>query len=134
MLVVWCSLCLLHRLAALKSDYLLYCIAGIGSNFSGSTVVVASLLTTTAIAVDCYLALHLCFRYREVVKLNRVVNLVIALVPEQRISRYFKDRPVLCLLVDDDNILPRVLQIHTKKAVLCFSAHRQSFSPSHRII
>lgn len=95
----------IHRLAALKSNYLLYCIAGIGFTFSGSTVVVASLLTTTAIAVDCYLSLHLRFRYREVVTLNHVVSLVIALVPEQRSSRYFKDCPVLCLLVDN-NIRP----------------------------
>lgn len=68
----------IHRLAALKSNYHLYCIAGIGSNFVGSTVVVASFLTTTAIAVDRYLALHLRFRYREVVKLNRVVRLLFA--------------------------------------------------------
>ena len=63
-----------------------------------------------------------------------IANLVIALVPEQRSSRHFKESPVLCLLVDDNIILPRDLQTHTKKAVLCFSAHRQSFSPSHRII
>lgn len=68
----------IHRLAALKSNYHLYCIAGIGSNFAGSTVVVASFLTTTAIAVDRYLALHLRFRYREVVKLNRVVRVLFA--------------------------------------------------------
>lgn len=61
-------------------------------------------------------------------------NLVIVLVPEQSSSRYFKNSPVLCLLVGDNIILPRDLQTHTKKAVLCFSAHRQSFSPSHRII
>lgn len=64
----------IHRLA----NYHLYCIAGIGSNFVGSTVVVASFLTTTAIAVERYLTLHLRFRYREVVKLNRVVRVLFA--------------------------------------------------------
>ena len=130
-------------LVALKSNYHLYCIAGIGSNFVGSTVVVASFLTTTAIAVERYLTLHLRFRYREVDKLNRVVRVLFACWLASLIwsSLWFLNRgvqdidsPVLCLLVDDNIILPRDLQTHTKKAVLCFSAHRQSFSPSHRII
>lgn len=67
-----------HRFTAFTRNYRIYCIAGIGSNFVGSTVVVASFLTNTAIAVDRFLALRLRFRYREVVTLKRVIAVLIA--------------------------------------------------------
>lgn len=47
-------------------------------------------------------------------------NLVIVLVPEQSSSRYFKDSPVLCLLVGDNIILPRDYK-HIRRRQFCVS-------------
>lgn len=68
---------IIHRLAALTKSYHIFCVSGIGSYFVGSTVVTASFLTSTAIAVDRYLALRLRLRYREVVTLKRVTALLV---------------------------------------------------------
>lgn len=67
----------IHRLAALTRSYRIFCVSGIGSNFVGSTVVAASFVTSTAIAVDRYLALRLRLRYREVVTLKRVTAVLL---------------------------------------------------------
>ena len=121
----------IHRLAALKSNYHLYCIAGVGSNFAGSTVVVASFLTTTAIAVDRYLALHLRFRYSEVVKLNRVVRVLFACWLASLIwsSLWFLNRGVqdilrivlflACLLTTTSSYL--VIYKHIRRRQFCVS-------------
>lgn len=123
----------IHRLAALKSNYHPYCIAGIGSNFAGSTVVVASFLTTTAIAVDRYLALHLRFRYREVVKLNRVVRVLFACWSTSLIwsSLWFLNRGVqdilrivlfcVCLLTTTSSYL--AIYKHIRRRQFCVSRH-----------
>lgn len=69
---------IIHRSAALTRSYRLFCISGMMSNFVGSTVVSASFVTSTAIAVDRYLALRLRLRYREVVTLKRVIIVLFA--------------------------------------------------------
>lgn len=91
----------IHRIAALTRNYHIYCIAGIASNFAGSSVVVASFVTTTVIAVERYLALRLRLRYREFVTLKRVNGfirklanvgiLVSPLVLGQKSARHFKN-------------------------------------------
>ena len=68
----------IHRLAALTRSYRIFCVSGMASNFVGSTVVSASFVTSTAIAVDRYLALRLRLRYREVVTLKRVTIVLFA--------------------------------------------------------
>lgn len=68
----------IHRLAALTRSYHTFCFSGISSNFVGSTLVSTSFVTSTAIAVDRYLALRLRLRYREVVTLKRVTAVLVA--------------------------------------------------------
>ena len=68
----------IHRLAALTRSYHIFCVSGIGSYFVGSTLVTASFVTSTAIAIDRYLALRLRLRYREVVTLKRVTAVLVA--------------------------------------------------------
>lgn len=68
----------IHRLAALTRSYHIFCVSGIGSYFVGSTLVSASFVTSTAIAIDRYLALRLPLRYREVVTIKRVTAVLFA--------------------------------------------------------
>ena len=69
---------IIHRLAALTRSYRIFCISGICWNFVGSTLVSASFVTSTAIALDRYLALRLRLRYREVVTFKRVTAVLFA--------------------------------------------------------
>lgn len=68
----------IHRLAALTRNYRIFCVSGIGSYFVGSTLVSASFVTSTAIAIDRYLALRLRLRYRLVVTTKRVTAVLFA--------------------------------------------------------
>ena len=68
----------IHRLAALTRSYQIFCVSGIGSYFVGSTLVSASFVTSTAIAIDRYLALRLRLRYREVVTIKHVTAVLFA--------------------------------------------------------
>lgn len=68
----------IHRLAALTRSSGIFCVSGIVSYFVGSTLVAASFVTSTAIALDRYLALRLRLRYREVVTFKRVTAVLSA--------------------------------------------------------
>ena len=68
----------IHRLAASTRSYRIFCISGIGLYFVGSALVSASFVTSTAIALDRYLALRLRLRYREVVTIKRVTAVLLA--------------------------------------------------------
>ena len=126
----------IHRLAALTRDYNIYCIAGIGSNFAGSTVVVASFLTTTAIAVDRYLALRLRVRYREIVTLKRVIAVLFVswLASLVWSALWFWDRRVqdilrivlfsICLLITTSSYV--IIYKHMRRSQFRVSQHISS--------
>ena len=122
-----------HRLAALLKNYHIYCIAGIGPNLAGSTVVAASFLTTTAIAVDRYLALRLRLRYRESVTLKRVILALFAswLASLVWSALWFWDRRVqgilrivlfcVCLLTTSSSYF--IIYKHMRRSHFCVSQH-----------
>lgn len=68
----------IHRLAALTRSYRTFCVSGVGSYFVGNTLVSASFVTSTAIALDRYLALRLRLRYRAVVTIKRITVVLFA--------------------------------------------------------
>lgn len=93
-----------YLLAIAWDNARLFCIVGLPYSLTASFLAIVSFWTLTVIALDRYLALHLRFRYRLVVKLNRVVAtlvsgwLLIAFITASRILNV-KLRQVLSNLV-----------------------------------
>ena len=123
----------IHRIAALTRNYHIYCIAGIASNFAGSSVVVASFVTTTVIAVERYLALRLRLRYREFVTLKRVITVLFAswLMSVSWSALWFWDRRVqdilrialssICVLTTTSSYL--IIYKHIRRSQFRVSQH-----------
>lgn len=68
-----------HKIAALRGNMLIHCIASIGSKTLASVLGAISLTTLTAISIDRLLALVLSVRYRTVVTIRRTAKVVVLL-------------------------------------------------------